>query len=63
MLLGGREDKDRIGRWFFQCFQKCIERIGRKHVYLINNIDLIFSGLRRNANLFNKAPDIINRIV
>src|SRR5690606_23694453 len=63
MLFCGRENKNCIGRRFFQRFQKRIESCLRKHVYLVNNIDFIFPDLWRNSHLFNQATDIIHRII
>ena len=57
------QNKDDIGRRLFQCFQKRIERSNRKHMHLINNINLEFSFCRRIIDLFDNLPDTVHAIV
>src|SRR5690606_11222852 len=57
------QDKNSIRRWFFQSFQKCIESRLRKHVHLVNDIDFVFTSLRRDSYLFNQATDIVHRVI
>jgi hypothetical protein len=63
VLFSGGQDKDGMCRGFFQCFQKSIEGRGTEHVHLINDIDLVFTGLWRKPDLFYKFPDIVYRVV
>src|SRR5690606_2484731 len=48
---------------FFQCLQKSVKSCGGKHMHLINNINLVFSNLRRDSNLINQIANIVNGIV
>ena len=63
MLLGCGENKDDVSRWFFECFQKCVECSSRKHVHLVDDEHLITSHLWRNASLLHYLLDIFNRVV
>src|SRR5690606_5838492 len=57
------KDKNSIRRRFFQCFQKRIESRLREHMHLVNYINLVFTSLWRDTNLFNQATDIVHRVI
>ena len=59
MFFGGSQDEDSIGGWFFQGLQECVEGGGTEHVYLIYDIDFIFTGLRSKAYLFYEGTDVV----
>lgn len=63
MFFGCCQNKYRVRRRFFQCFQEGIECRLRKHVNLIDDIDLVFAGLWRYAYLLGEASDIIYRVI
>ena len=57
------ENKNRIGRRFLQCFQKCIEGRCREHVHLIDDEDTVFSLCRGIRYLLNDAADVVDTVV
>src|SRR5258708_22936624 len=63
MFLSSCEDKNSIGGWLFQGFQKGVKCRRTEHVYFVYDIDFIFSGLRRKTHLVNQTSDIIDRII
>src|SRR5688572_25269004 len=63
MLLCGRQNKNSVGRWFFQCFEKRIKSSVRQHVNLIDDIYLKISDLRRISYLVDQVTNIFNGIV
>ena len=63
MFFGGGQNKDRIGRRFFQSLQECIERSIGKHVNFIDDIHFEFAELWRIAYLIYEVSDIFNGIV
>ena len=51
-------------RWrLFQSLQEGVESCRRKHVNLIDYIDLILTDLRGDAHLLDKASDVFHRVV
>jgi hypothetical protein len=44
-------------------FQERVEGRGAEHVHLVDDINLVFAQLRREAHLVNQIADIVNRIV
>ena len=63
MLLRSSQNEDGVAWRFFQCFQESIESRGRQHVYLIDDIYLIFTYLGRNAYLLYQLADIVYGVV
>ena len=53
MFFGRCQHKNSVCWWLFQCFQKGIKSRSRQHVNLIDDIDTIFTNLRRNTHLVN----------
>ena len=46
--------------WFFQRFEQCVESIGRQHVNLIDNVDLIASGSGSISNGVDNFANVSN---
>ena len=63
MLLGSSENKDSVGRRFFECFEQCIEGTGREHMYLVDDIDGVLTYLWRNAHFLNKCTYILDGVI
>lgn len=63
MLLGSCQNKNSIGRWFLQRFQKGVESRLGEHVHLVDNENLVFSLLGLKANLLNQRADIFDAVV
>ena len=63
MLLRCSKDEHHMCRWLFQRLKKGIESRLRKHVYLVDDKDLVLSNLWRYSCLIHKTLDMINTIV
>ena len=63
VFLGGCQDEDSIRRRLLQGLQKGVERTGRKHMHLVNDIDGILTYLWRDTHLVNERADVFNRVV
>jgi hypothetical protein len=50
-------------RRLLQSFEKCIEGCLGEHMNLIDDINTVFSYLRKYSHFINKAADVINRII
>ena len=61
--LRGRQYEDHIGRRFFQRLQKRVESSDRKHVNLVDNIDLVLAFRRRIRHLFPDFPDVVHTVI
>ena len=57
------KDKDHMLRRFLHGFQQGIERRGRQHVHLVDDIYLILTNLRRDAYLLHQLANVIYRVV
>ena len=57
------KDENRMGRRFFECFQKGIESAGRKHMDFINNIDLEARLGRHENDFIADAADVVDTVV
>ena len=63
VFLGcGQDENDVCGR-LFQCFKEGIKGRGGKHVHLVDDENLIFSHLRRDARLVHQRLNVLNRVV
>ena len=60
MFLGRGKNENGMAGWLFQCFQKSVEGRCREHVYLVDDVDLVFAYLWRNTYLFYQLPNVIN---
>ena len=63
VLLGGSKYEDRVLWWLFQGLQKGVKSSLRKHVHLINDVDLVLSYLWRNTYLVYQVSNIIHRVI
>ena len=63
MLFCGREDKDCVRGRFFKGLQKGIEGCLAQHVYLVNDINLVATKYRSDADLLNECTNILDTIV
>ena len=57
------QDELGIRRRLFQGFQEGIEGCCRKHVNLVDDVDLVLPDLRRNPHLVDQTADVFNGIV
>ena len=62
LLRRGQDENSMTGR-FFQRFQKRIECRSRKHVYLVDDINLILANLWRNTHLLHQLTNIVHRLL
>ena len=62
LLRRGQDENSMTGR-FFQRFQKRIECRSRKHVYLVDDINLILANLWRDTHLLHQLTNIVHRVV
>ena len=63
LRLGGGEDEHGVGRRLFQRFQKRVERAGGEHVYLVDDVDLVFGHRRGVLDLFAQIADLVHAVV
>ena len=63
MLLRRSKDEDGIGGRFLKRLKQGVERAGREHVHLIDDIDGVLAYLRRDTNLVDKRTDVLHRVV
>ena len=61
--LRRRKNKDDVCRWFLKCLKQRIERSRRKHMYLINDIDLILAFRRAVRDLLPDLTDIVYTVI
>ena len=61
--LGGREDKNHVLRRFFQRLQQRVEGRRRKHVHLIDDINLVGALGRHVTHYLAQLADIFDAIV
>ena len=52
-----------MGRGLLQRFEKGVKSAGREHVHFVDNVNLVFAQLWRNAHLFGQRTDVVNRVV
>ena len=57
------QNKENVRRRLLQCFKQRIEGANGKHVYLINDINPVFSVSRREVGFLPQHTDIIHTIV
>src|SRR5712691_5146308 len=60
MHICGRQDKDSIGRWFFQGLEQGIKRFGGKHMRLVKHIDLVLTCGGRHHDLFAQVANTVD---
>ena len=63
MFFGRGQNEFGIRGRFFQSLQESVESCRRKHVNLVDDIDLVLTDLRGNAHLLDKASDVFHRVV
>ena len=63
MLFCSSQNKNGITRRLLKCFQESIESRIRKHVYLIDDVDLVLPCLGRIADLLYQGTDIFDRVI
>src|SRR5690606_38486671 len=63
VFFRGGQNEDRVGRGFFQRFQKRVEGALGEHVHLVNDVNFVFARLRRVADLLHQAADVVHRII
>ncbi len=63
LRLGGRENEHRVRRRLLERFQKRVERAGRQHMHLVDDIDLVFRQRRRIFDLFAQIADFVHAVV
>ena len=63
VLFGRGQDENHVCGWFFQRFQKRVEGRRRKHVYLVDDENLVASHLWRNAGLLHQRLDVFHGVV
>lgn len=63
MLLCGGEDEFGIRRRLFKGLEERVEGVLAQHVDLVDDIHLVVADLWWDAHLFNKASDVVNRVV
>ena len=63
MQLGGSQNEQNMLRRLLECFEQRIERTDGQHVYLIDDIDSVFSFCRRILHLFPDITDIFHAII
>ena len=51
VLLGCCQYEDCVRRWFLKCFEKGVKSCLRKHMYLVNDVNLVLANLWRYAYL------------
>ena len=63
MLFRRGEDENDVCRRFFERLEEGVESLRREHVHLVNDENLVFSDLRRDARLFHQRLDVFHRVV
>ena len=63
LRLGGCQNKHHMGRWLLQRLQQRIKGRGRQHVYLVDDIDLVFAILWRILHRFAQVADLVHAVV
>ena len=63
MFPGCGEDELGIGRGFLKGFEEGVEGSSREHVHLVDDVDLVATGLRRDGNLAHKFADVFDTVV
>ena len=63
MLLGSRQDKDRVMGRLLQRLQESVESGRTQHMDLINDKDLILSDWGRDTHLLDQRADVVDRVV
>ena len=61
--FGRRQNKDYVGRRFFQCLQQGIEGPRRQHMHFVNNVDLVISLGGRVLSLITNVADFFDPVV
>ena len=61
--LGGGQNKDDVGRGFFQGFQQGVERRRGQHVHLVDDVYLISTAAGGVGGLVPQVPDIVHAVV
>ena len=63
MLLCGRKYENRVCRRLFKGLEECVERLGGKHVYLVDDVDAVLAHLRRHPHLIHQVLDVLHTVV
>ena len=63
VFFRGGEDEYRVVWGLFQGLQECVEGLLCEHVHLIDDVHLVFSGLRDKSNLFDQFAYVFDGIV
>ena len=63
LRVGGGQYEHHMCRRFLQCFQECVERPGRQHVDLVDDIDLPPSCTGRIIDTLPQLPDVLHTVV
>ena len=63
MLLGCRQDENRVCGWLFESLQEGVERCCRQHMHLIDDVYAVATHLGRDTHLIGQRADILDRVV
>ena len=63
LRLSGRQNEHHVLRRLFQSFEQCVERAGREHMHLVNDIDLFAADGRRILDALAQLADILDAVV
>ena len=58
-----RKNEDNMGRRFLKGLQQRVECGGRKHMHLVDDIDLILPAGRGVFDPLPEVPDVVNAVV
>ena len=50
-------------RWFFHCFQQCVERRLSQHVNFVDDVDLVWAACRSHSSTRNQITCIVNATI
>ena len=63
MHICGRQDKDSIAWWLFQCLEQGIKGFVGQHVCFIKHVNLVLTRGGRHHNLFTQVTDAVNTTI
>ena len=63
VLLGCGENEDRIRGRLLERLQEGVERTGREHVHLVDDIHAVLAYLRRYTHLVDQVADVLDGVV
>ena len=63
VLLGGREDENRVCGRLFEGLEEGVEGLGGEHVHLVDYIHAVLSDLGRNLHLVHQGLDVVHAVV